>query len=165
MPSVYRYEEGGSTPQGPDLVLPKDSAGEVLRTEDGREYVVYENPTTGEKVKVFGVWNEAPGIKMGSGGPRTQVINTEFKYPIMQSENGEFVLDESQLDVSQEEDGPKMVYDPRLGRKMPVAPTKNLLRQLSQQGPGYSGEDKLSPTVRRGIDMEFGGKTFRYNER
>ena len=162
---MYRYEQGGATPQGDSkLVLPRESQGEVLRTEDGREYVVYENPTTGEKIKVFGNWNEAPGVRMGQGGSRTQAINTEFKYPIMQADNGEFVLDESQFGVSESEGGPNMVYDPKHGRKMPVAPTKNLLRQLEKQGPGFEGVDKLSPTVQRGINMRSGGRTFFYDE-
>lgn len=164
MPGVYKYEEGGATPQGPGLVLPKDSTGEVLRTEDGREYVVYENPTTGEKVKVFGSWNEAPRIRMGEGGSRTQAIDTKYNYPIMQAENGEFVLDEAMLATDKNDSGPNMVYDPKFGRKMPTAKTGNLLAQLGQMGKNREmGE--FQPNVQRGIGMRDGGKTYRYDER
>ena len=163
MPGAYRYEEGGATPQGPGLVLPKDSTGEVLRSEDGREYVVYENPTTGEKVKVFGSWNEAPRIRMGEGGSRTQVIDTKYNYPITQSENGEFVLDEAMLQTERSDDGPTMVYDEKMGRKAPVAKTKNLLAQLGQMGQNRE-MGKFQPNVQRGIGMRDGGKTYRYDE-
>lgn len=164
MPGVYKYEEGGATPQGPGLVLPKDSTGEVLRSEDGREYVMYENPTTGEKVKVFGSWNEAPGIRMGEGGSRTQAIDTKYNYPIMQAENGEFVLDEAMLATDKNDSGPNMVYDPKFGRKMPTAKTGNLLAQLGQMGESRE-MGQFQPNVERGIGMMAGGKTFRYNER
>ena len=146
MPGVYKYEEGGATPQGPGLVLPKDSTGEVLRSEDGREYVMYENPT------------------MGEGGSRTQAIDTKYNYPIMQAENGEFVLDEAMLATDKNDSGPNMVYDPKFGRKMPTAKTGNLLAQLGQMGESRE-MGQFQPNVERGIGMMAGGKTFRYNER
>lgn len=158
----FRYEQGGATDKGKSkLVLPRESEGEVLRTEDGREYVMYRNEATGEMVKVFGSWNEAPRVteRDEQGMGRFMAIDTSFNYPVTQNENGEFILDEAMLDTEEEGDGPKMVYDEKIGRKMPVAPVGNLLKQLGQQGPGYSGIDKLSPTVQRGINMNVGGVT------
>lgn len=160
------YEQGGATSKGkPNLVLPRESEGEVRQTEDGREYVMYRNEDTGEMVKVFGSWNEAPRVRERDeqGMGRFMSIDTSFNYPVTQNENGEFILDEAMLDTEQEGDGPKMVYDEKMGRKMPVAPVGNLLRQLEQQGPGYSGVDKFSPTVRRGINMRNGGRTYRFD--
>ena len=163
MPIInLNYEQGGSTSKGkPNLVLPRESEGEVRRTEDGREYVMYRNEDTGEMVKVFGSWNEAPRVRERDeqGMGKFMSIDTSFNYPVTQNENGEFVLDEAMLDTEQEGDGPTMVYDPEHGRKMPVAPVGNLLKQLEQQREGYSGVDKFSPTVRRGISMSAGGAT------
>lgn len=159
------YEQGGVTSKGkPNLVLPRESEGEVRRTEDGREYVMYRNEDTGEMVKVFGSWNEAPRVRERDeqGMGRFMSIDTSFNYPVTQNENGEFILDEAMLDTEQEGDGPTMVYDPEHGRKMPVAPVGNLLKQLEQQREGYSGVDKFSPTVRRGINMSNGGRTYRF---
>lgn len=157
------YEQGGNTSKGkPNLVLPRESEGEVRRTEDGREYVMYRNEDTGEMVKVFGSWNEAPRVRERDeqGMGRFMAIDTSFNYPVTQNENGEFILDEAMLDTEEDGEGPKMVYDEKFGRKMPVAPVGNLLKQLGQQGPGYSGVDKLSPTVQRGINMRNGGRTY-----
>lgn len=163
---TYRYEQGGTTPEGnPNLVLPRGSKGEILRSEDGREYVNYQNEQ-GQIVKVFGSWNDAVDVTMGDDPSKQFLKNTSAKYPISQNEKGEFILDEAALNrVSGEEGGPRKVFDPAMGRDMPVAPVGNLLKQLGQQGPGYEGVDKLSPTVRRGIrpnNMSAGGKTYSY---
>ena len=153
---MYRYEEGGSAGEGnPKLVLPRESEGEVLRAEDGREYVMYRNEQTGEMVKVFGSWNEAPRVT---------------ERDVTQNEDGEFILDEAMLDTEINEDGPTMAYDQKIGRKMPVAKTKNLLAQLGQMGAKTSDGQlkreygKFEPNVERGIGMKRGGKTYRYNE-
>ncbi len=112
MPMInMRYEEGGSTPKGkPNLVLPRESEGEVLREEDGREYVMYRNQDTGEMVPVFGSWNEAPKVRERDeqGMGRFMAIDTSFNYPVTQNKNGEFILDEAMLDADIREDGPTM---------------------------------------------------------
>ncbi len=173
MPMInMRYEEGGSTPKGkPNLVLPRESEGEVLREEDGREYVMYRNQDTGEMVPVFGSWNEAPKVRERDeqGMGRFMAIDTSFNYPVTQNKNGEFILDEAMLDADIREDGPTMAYDQKIGRKMPVAKVGNLLSQLGQMGSKTSdGQTRreygeFQPNVERGIGMRKGGKTYRYN--
>lgn len=172
---MYRYEQGGATDKGKSkLVLPRESEGEVLRTEDGREYVMYRNEETGEMVKVFGSWNEAPKVteRDEQGMGRFMSIDTSFNYPVTQNENGEFILDEAMLDTEEDGEGPKMVYDEKMGRKMPVAPVGNLLKQMDKMGPQvyekadgtkvpYEGTPygQFSPPVQRGIRNDKGGVT------
>jgi hypothetical protein len=142
--SIYKYEDGGQS-GGPRLVLPEGSKGEILRTEDGREYVNYQNEQ-GQIVKVFGSWNDAVDVTMGDDPKKQFLKNTRAQYPISQNEKGEFILDEAALnEVSGEEGGPRKVFDPAMGRQMPVAPVGNLLKQMEQMG------EPVSPTVKRGI--------------
>lgn len=69
--------------------------GPVQRDGD-REFVMYDSPN-GEKVKVYGNWNEYAVSQDEEGN---MMIGDE-DYPVVQDENGDFVLDESTLDGKQ----------------------------------------------------------------
>jgi hypothetical protein len=63
-------------------------AGSVEREGD-REYVMYESPN-GEQIKVYGNWNEYAVSRDEQG--RDMIADED--YPIVQNEEGEYVLDE-----------------------------------------------------------------------
>jgi len=59
--------------------------------QDGdREFVMYESPN-GEEVKVYGNWNEYAVSQDEEGN----MMIADEDYPIIENENGEFVLDEA----------------------------------------------------------------------
>ena len=63
---------------------------------ENREFVMYDSPN-GESIKVYGNWNEYAVSQDEEGN---MVIGDE-DYPIVENEDGEFVLDESTLDGKQ----------------------------------------------------------------
>ena len=67
-----------------------------VQRDGDREFVIYDSPN-GEKVKVYGNWNEYAVSQDEEGN---MMIGDE-DYPIVEDENGDFVLDESTLDGKQ----------------------------------------------------------------
>ena len=86
--ALMQKQQGGKS----SFTMTGQYAGSVM-SEDGpmgsREYVMYESPN-GEQVKVYGNWNEYAVSRDEQG--RDQIGDED--YPIIQNENGEYVLDE-----------------------------------------------------------------------
>jgi len=59
-----------------------------------REYVMYESPN-GESMKVYGNWNEFAVSQDEEGN----MMIADEDYPIVENENGEYVLDEATFDA------------------------------------------------------------------
>lgn len=162
------FEDGGmmGAPKGqgdPKLKLPRESEGEVQQEEDGREYVMYRDGT-GNLVKVFGSWNEAPNVseRDEQGMGQFMAIDKAFDYPIaFDQESGEYRLDEAAMDGP--DDGP---------RGLKASPVGHLLSQMSKMGPqtfkkkdgtsvNYQGREygDFTPGVMRGMrEYKRGGK-------
>ena len=84
---------------GPASAMPVGE-GEVMEDEDGRNYVLFENPDdpNGEPVKVYSDnygWNEVEGkMKKTEDMRSVQIIRMDMDYPIkMNEETGEYELD------------------------------------------------------------------------
>ena len=84
---------------GPASAMPVGE-GEVMEDEDGRNYVLFENPDDpdGEPVKVYSDnygWNEVEGkMKKTEDMRSVQIIRMDMDYPIkMNEETGEYELD------------------------------------------------------------------------
>ena len=67
-----------------------------VQRDGDREFVVYDSPN-GEQVKVYGNWNEYAVSQDEQGN---MMIGDE-DYPIVENENGDFVLDEATFDGMQ----------------------------------------------------------------
>jgi|13_taG_2_1085334.scaffolds.fasta_scaffold00069_37 hypothetical protein len=163
-----KFQGGGmmGAPKGqgdPKLKLPRESEGEVQQEEDGREYVMYRDGT-GNLVKVFGSWNEAPNVseRDEQGMGQFMAIDKSFDYPIaFDQESGEYRLDEATMDGP--DDGP---------RGLKASPVGHLLSQMSKMGPqtfkkkdgtsvNYQGREygDFTPGVMRGMrEYKRGGK-------
>lgn len=105
------------------LTLPRESEGEVLK-ENGREYVMYRDET-GNLVKVFGSWNEAPKVseRDEQGMGKFMAIDKSFEYAIrFDPEAGEYRLDESATYAEDE-------------RPRNTPPVGHLLKQMEHMGP------------------------------
>lgn len=81
-------KEGGKN----SFTMTGQYTGPVQRDGD-REFVMYESPN-GEEVKVYGNWNEYAVSQDEEGN---MMIGDE-DYPIVEDENGDFVLDEATFD-------------------------------------------------------------------
>ena len=84
-------KEGGKN----SFTMTGQYTGPVQRDGD-REFVMYESPN-GEEVKVYGNWNEYAVSQDEEGN---MMIGDE-DYPIVEDENGDFVLDEATFDGQQ----------------------------------------------------------------
>jgi len=99
-----------------------------VQRDGDREFVMYESPN-GEEVKVYGNWNEYAVSQDEEGN----MMIADEDYPIVENEEGEFVLDEATFD------GQMKAYD--VARQAQGGPgesrTEDLMEILSQmRGPG-----------------------------
>lgn len=148
-------------------------AGSVM-SEDGpmgsREYVVYESPN-GEQIKVYGNWNEYAVSRDEEG---RDMIGDE-DYPIVQNENGEYVLDEvrhnENMDTAYErEPVERMARETEMESTQGASKIENLLEKLQDaRGPrrlpgrfengGKVPGDKVGKMKKSIIRMLEGGAT------
>ena len=92
------FDQGGvMQEQGPGGLLPIGE-GEVLKDNDGREYVVFENPKGEGTIKVYSDnygWNEVHGIaqREAQGMGKFTSIPMDMEYPVnFNTETGEYEL-------------------------------------------------------------------------
>lgn len=147
----------------PKLKLPKESEGEVQREGD-REYVMYRD-ATGNLVKVFGSWNEAPRVteRDEQGMGRFMAIDRNFDYPIrFDSEAGEYRLDEAAMDAA--DAGPSGIPNPPVGHLLKqmerMGPQKQTLpsgKTISYEGTPYG---QFSPPIMRALQQYKNGGKF-----
>ena len=110
-------------------------AGSVEREGD-REYVVYESPN-GEQIKVYGNWNEYAVSRDEQG--RDMIADED--YPIVQNEEGEYVLDEvrhnENMDTAYErEPVERMARETEMESTQGASKIENLLEKLRDaRGP------------------------------
>jgi hypothetical protein len=110
-------------------------AGSVERDGD-REYVVYESPN-GEQIKVYGNWNEYAVSRDEQG--RDMIADED--YPIVQNEDGEYVLDEvrhnENMDTAYErEPVERMARETEMESTQGASKIENLLEKLRDaRGP------------------------------
>ena len=110
-------------------------AGSVERDGD-REYVMYESPN-GEQIKVYGNWNEYAVSRDEQG--RDMIADED--YPIVQNEEGEYVLDEvrhnENMDTAYErEPVERMARETEMESTQGASKIENLLEKLRDaRGP------------------------------
>lgn len=97
---------------------------------ESREFVMYESPN-GESVKVYGNWNEYAVSQDEEGN---MMIGDE-DYPIVENEEGEFILDEATLDGQQ-----KGMEAGREAQGAPGASKMDDLMQMLGQMRGQGGQ-------------------------
>lgn len=139
----------GGYPKGDAFVMTGQYTSVVQQDEDGREYVMYDHPDMEEPVKVYGNWNEYAVSQDEKG----MMMIADEDYPIMQNEEGEYVLNEEK-----HEDAMSAVEEraggQRLAREAASESTKgssrieNLLEKLqdargARQMPGYEYGGKM----------------------
>lgn len=122
--------------QGTEFIMTGQYTSTVKQDPDGREYVIYDSPE-GEQVKVYGNWNEYAVSQDESGN---MMIGDE-DYPIMQNENGEYVLNEQKFEdqVSSQEErrgAEQMAREAEGESTQGASRIENLLEKLQgAQGP------------------------------
>ena len=146
------FQDGGmmGVPKGqgdPKLKLPRESEGEVQQEEDGREYVMYRDGT-GNLVKVFGSWNEAPNVseRDEQGMGQFMAIDKAFDYPIaFDQESGEYRLDEAAMDGP--DDGPRGLKASPVGHLLSQVVSTETSHQASCAVCENTREEGSSPTL------------------
>ena len=141
-------------------------AGSVERDGD-REYVIYESPN-GEQIKVYGNWNEYAVSRDEQG--RDMIADED--YPIVQNEDGEYVLDEvrhnENMDTAYErEPVERMARETEMESTQGASKIENLLEKLKdargpRQLPGRFEEggklpDPVKDMERKIVQMLEGG--------
>lgn len=142
-------------------------AGSVEKDGD-REYVMYESPN-GEQIKVYGNWNEYAVSRDEQG--RDMIADED--YPIVQNEEGEYVLDEvrhnENMDTAYErEPVERMARETEMESTQGSSKIENLLEKLRDaRGPrrlpgrfqegGKLPGDKVSKMKKSIIRMLEGG--------
>lgn len=146
-------------------------AGSVERDGD-REYVMYESPN-GEQIKVYGNWNEYAVSRDEQG---RDMIGDE-DYPIIQNEQGEFVLDEVRHEENmatayEREPVERMARETAQESTQGASKIENLLEKLQDaRGPrnlpggfaegGRMPEDRVGKMKKAIVRMLEGGATDR----
>lgn len=128
-------------------------AGAVEREGD-REYVMYESPN-GEQVKVYGNWNEYAVSRDEQG--RDMIADED--YPIVQNEDGEYVLDEvrhnENMDTAYErEPVERMARETAEESTQGASKMENLLEKLRD----HRGPRQLPGRFEQGGKIPQGGK-------
>jgi len=146
--------QGGQDPKGDAFVMTGQYTSVVQQDEDGREYVMYDHPDMEEPVKVYGNWNEYAV----SQDERGMMMIADEDYPIMQNEDGEYVLNEEKHEdamsaVEEREGGQRLAREAASESTKGSSRLENLLEKLQQskgprQMPGY----------------EYGGKVKKYSD-
>lgn len=148
--------QGQRDPQGDAFVMTGQYTSVVQQDEDGREYVMYDHPDMEEPVKVYGNWNEYAVSQDEKG----MMMIADEDYPIMQNEEGEYVLNEEKHEdamsaAEERQGGQRLAREAASESTQGASRIENLLEKLQDaKGPrpmpgyGYGGK----------MDYEKGGK-------
>ena len=160
--ALMQKKQGGKS----SFTMTGQYAGSVEREGD-REYVMYESPN-GEQIKVYGNWNEYAVSRDEQG--RDMIADED--YPIIQNENGEYVLDEvrhnENMDTAYErEPVERMARETEMESTQGASKIENLLEKLQDaRGPrrlpgrfeeGGKLPDPVKKMERKIVEMLEGG--------
>ena len=142
--------QGQRDPKGDAFVMTGQYTSVVQQDEDGREYVMYDHPDMEEPVKVYGNWNEY-AVSQDENG---MMMIADEDYPIMQNEDGEYVLNEEKHEdamsaVEERRGGQRLAREAASESTQGASRIENLLEKLQDaRGPrpmpgyGYGGKIK-----------------------
>lgn len=161
--AAMQKQQGGKN----SFTMTGQYAGSVERDGD-REYVMYESPN-GEQIKVYGNWNEYAVSRDEQG--RDMIADED--YPIVQNEDGEYVLDEvrhnENMDTAYErEPVERMARETAEESTQGASKMENLLEKLrDHRGPrqlpgrfeegGAMPDDKVAKMKKQIVRMMEGG--------
>lgn len=147
----------GQDPKGDAFVMTGQYTSVVQQDEDGREYVMYDHPDMEEPVKVYGNWNEYAVSQDEKG----MMMIADEDYPIMQNEEGEYILNEEKHEdamgsAEERQGGQRMAREAETESTQGASRIENLLEKLQDAGgprqmPGYGYGGKMKKYFAGGL--------------